>query len=229
MGNRSSTDPKLGQEIHDYLETKGVSTPMLKVPHGMPALQSAQISEIQGHLTSVMRVLGLDLSDDSLKETPLRIAKMFVNETYWGLDPANFPKCTTVDNKMGYDEMVLEKNIKIMSECEHHFRPIHGVAHIAYIPKDKVLGLSKLNRVADYFARRPQIQERLTEQIYHALTYILDTDNVAVVIDAEHFCVKQRGIEDVNSSTITSKLGGDFKDNPNTRAEFMRFVTSCRS
>lgn len=224
MANRSSTDPALGRNIQALLEQKGVATPVLKAP----MLQSpAQVAEITGYLEKVMDVLGLDRTDDSLKETPLRVAKMFVNENYWGLNPDNFPKCTTVENKMGYDEMVLEKNIKIMSECEHHFRPIHGVAHIAYIPKDKVLGLSKLNRVADYFSRRPQIQERLTEQIYHALAHILGTENVAVVIDAEHFCVKQRGIEDVNSSTLTSKLGGDFKNNPNTRAEFMRFVTGC--
>lgn len=224
MANRSSTNPALGREIQALLEEKGVATPVLKAA----LLQSPeQVAEITGYLEKVMDVLGLDRTDDSLKETPLRVAKMFVNENYWGLNPDNFPKCTTVENKMGYDEMVLEKNIKIMSECEHHFRPIHGVAHIAYIPKDKVLGLSKLNRVADYFSRRPQIQERLTEQIYHALAHILGTENVAVVIDAEHFCVKQRGIEDVNSSTLTSKLGGDFKTNPNTRAEFMRFVTGC--
>lgn len=224
MANRSSTNPALGQEIQALLEEKGVATPVRKAA----LLQSPeQVAEITGYLEKVMDVLGLDRTDDSLKETPLRVAKMFVNENYWGLNPDNFPKCTTVENKMGYDEMVLEKNIKIMSECEHHFRPIHGVAHIAYIPKDKVLGLSKLNRVADYFSRRPQIQERLTEQIYHALAHILGTENVAVVIDAEHFCVKQRGIEDVNSSTVTSKLGGDFKNNPNTRAEFMRFVTAC--
>lgn len=224
MANRSSTNPALGREIQALLEEKGVATPVRKAA----LLQSPeQVAEITGYLEKVMDVLGLDRTDDSLKETPLRVAKMFVNENYWGLNPDNFPKCTTVENKMGYDEMVLEKNIKIMSECEHHFRPIHGVAHIAYIPKDKVLGLSKLNRVADYFSRRPQIQERLTEQIYHALAHILGTENVAVVIDAEHFCVKQRGIEDVNSSTLTSKLGGDFKNNPNTRAEFMRFVTGC--
>lgn len=229
MANRSSTDPALGQIVQEYLEKQGVATPTRKYAHELSPGDNNKIERITPLLTQVMGVLGLDLDDDSLKETPLRIAKMFVNETYWGLDPANFPKCTTVENKMGYDEMVLEKNIKIMSECEHHFRPIHGVAHIAYIPNKKVLGLSKLNRIADYFSRRPQIQERLTEQIYHALTLILGTDNVAVVIDAEHFCVKQRGIEDVNSSTVTSKLGGDFKKNPETRAEFMRFVTSCKS
>lgn len=226
MANRSSTDPKLGLEIQNYLEKMGVATPVVapKIINFDKDKSSQQVEEITRHLEKVMDVLGLDRTDDSLKETPLRIAKMFVKETYWGLNPENFPKCTTVENKMGYDEMVLEKNIKIMSECEHHFRPIHGVAHIAYIPKNKVLGLSKLNRIADYFARRPQIQERLTEQIYHALAYVLETPDVAVVIDAEHFCVKQRGIEDLNSSTVTSKLGGVFKSDPHTRAEFMALI-----
>lgn len=223
MANRSSTDPALGHIVHEYLESKGVGTPVIACAHD----NQGKMDEITDHLSSVMDILGLDRTDDSLKETPRRIAKMFVNEIYWGLDPNNFPKCTTVENKMGYDEMVLEKNIKIMSECEHHFRPIHGVAHIAYIPKNKVLGLSKLNRIADYFSRRPQIQERLTEQIFHALTLILETDNVAVVIDAEHFCVKQRGIEDINSSTVTSKLGGVFKTDPNTRNEYMSLARAC--
>ena len=125
---------------------------------------------------------------------------------------------------MGYDEMVLEKDIRIMSDCEHHLRTISGVAHVAYIPANKVLGLSKLNRIVEYFARRPQIQERLAEQIYHALVFILGTEDVAVVIDAEHFCVKQRGVEDINSHTITSKLGGDFKNDRDTRAEFMSLI-----
>lgn len=222
MANRTKTDPTLGRNVQKYLEELGVATPVITSAYDT----EGKLVEINEHVSAIMDVLGLDRTDDSLKETPSRIAKMFVNEIYWGLNPDNFPKCTTVENKMGYDEMVLEKNVKIMSECEHHFRPIHGVAHIAYIPKNKVLGLSKLNRVADYFARRPQIQERLTEQIYYALTYILETDNVAVVVDAEHFCVKQRGIEDINSSTITSKLGGDFKNNPETRAEFMRFINA---
>lgn len=226
----SKTDPALGAKVHEYLKTKGVETPTLESPLITSTEQdetSFKVDEITKHYEKIMDVLGLDRTDDSLGDTPRRIAKMMVQEIYQGLNTDNFPKCTTVANKMGYDEMVMEKNVKIMSECEHHFRPIHGVAHIAYIPKDKVLGLSKLNRIADYFSRRPQIQERLTEQIYHALVYILETENVAVVIDAEHFCVKQRGIQDINSATITSKLGGDFKHNPDTRAEFMRFVTGA--
>jgi GTP cyclohydrolase I len=146
---------------------------------------------------------------------------MYVEETFYGLQIDNFPKITVVENEFNYDEMLVEKNINIMSVCEHHFVGIVGKATIAYIPNGTVIGLSKLNRVAEYFARRPQVQERLTAQIYHALCYILETDQVAVVIDADHFCVKSRGIEDTGSSTVTSKLGGGFKDDAATRAEFM--------
>ena len=136
-----------------------------------------------------MKALGMDLSDDSLSETPKRVAKMLVHETLWGLDYEAFPKCTTVSNKMGYNEMVVERNVNVQSNCEHHALPIYGVATVAYVPKDKVLGLSKINRVVEYFSKRPQIQERLTEQVFHALQFILETTDVAVMIDAEHFCV----------------------------------------
>ena len=149
---------------------------------------------------------------------------MYHHEIFWGLDYEAFPKCTTVNNKMKYDEMVIEKNINVQSNCEHHFVIIDGKATIAYIPKEKVLGLSKMNRIVEYFSKRPQIQERLTEQIYYALQYILETDNIAVLINAEHFCVKSRGVEDVGSSTITSKLGGCFKSDSSVRAEFMGIV-----
>jgi len=175
-----------------------------------------------------MTMLGLDLNDDSLIETPKRIAKMYVNEIFWGLDYEAFPKCTTVDNKMKYDEMVIERNVNVQSNCEHHFVVIDGVATVGYIPNEKVLGLSKINRVVEYFSKRPQIQERLTEQIYYALQYILDTDNIGVVIDAQHFCVKSRGVEDVGSSTVTSKLGGVFKSDPSVRSEFMNIVNNCK-
>jgi GTP cyclohydrolase I len=173
-----------------------------------------------------MEKLGLDLKDDSLIETPKRVAKMYVNEVFWGLDYDAFPKCTAVDNKMKYDEMVVERNINVQSNCEHHFVVIDGVATVGYIPKQKVLGLSKINRVVEYFSKRPQIQERLTEQIYHALQYILETDDIGVVVHAQHFCVRSRGVEDVGSSTVTSKLGGCFKNEPAVRAEFMRLVTT---
>jgi GTP cyclohydrolase I len=164
------------------------------------------------------------LSDDSLIETPKRVAKMWINEIYWGLEPKNFPKCTTVDNKMHYDEMVIERNITSMSTCEHHLVTIDAKAFVAYIPNEKVLGLSKLNRIVEYFSRRPQIQERLTAQIAETLKFILGTDNVAVVVDGVHYCVKSRGVEDVTSSTITSSLHGCFREVPEARAEFMNFV-----
>ena len=171
-------------------------------------------------------MLNLDLSDDSLKETPRRFAKMLVYETMWGLDYNNFPKCTTVENRMLYDEMVTVKDITVHSVCEHHFQNFDGYATIAYIPHNKILGLSKFPRIVDFFSRRPQIQERLTEQIFYALNYILETDNIAVAINAEHSCVRNRGIRDQNSSTITSRLGGVFKENPSAKAEFMAFFNS---
>lgn len=218
--NTTKTDPTLGKQIHEHLLSLGVETPTV-----MNNLVSAEKTElIEGHFKNIMQTLGMDLTDDSLQDSPRRVAKMFVNEIFWGLSPDNFPKCTAIENKMGYDEMVLERDINVTSCCEHHFVTINGVAHVAYIPRTKVLGLSKLNRVVEYFSRRPQVQERLTEQVYHALSYILDTPDVAVVIDAEHFCVKARGIEDPHSSTITSKLGGAFKAEPELRAEFMHLI-----
>jgi GTP cyclohydrolase I len=218
--NTTKTDPVLGKQIHEHLIKLGVETPTV-----INELESKQKTTlIEGHFRSIMQTLGMDLTDDSLQDSPGRVAKMFVNEIFWGLNPENFPKCTAIENKMGYDEMVLERDINVTSCCEHHFVTINGVAHVAYIPDKKVLGLSKLNRVVEYFSRRPQVQERLTEQVYHALSFILETPNVAVVIDAEHFCVKARGIEDPHSSTITSKLGGAFKSEPELRAEFMHLI-----
>lgn len=219
--NLKKTDPKLGKEIHEHLIKCGVETPVkfLDIP------AKDKIESIQAKFTDIMKILGLDLSDDSLAETPNRVAKMFVTEIFYGLDPSNFPKCTTVENKMQYDEMVVERNINVQSNCEHHFVTIDGIANVAYIPNTKVLGLSKLNRIVEYFSKRPQIQERLTEQIYYALQYVLETDNIAVLIKATHHCVRSRGVEDINSNTITSKLGGCFKSDPAVRAEFMRLIS----
>jgi GTP cyclohydrolase I len=166
----------------------------------------------------------MDMSDDSLMETPKRMAKMWVNETMWGLEYENFPKCTAVQNKMHYDEMVIEKDVTVMSQCEHHGVVIDGVAHIAYIPNHKVLGLSKLNRVTEYFSKRPQIQERLTVQIAEALKFILETQDVAVIVDAKHYCVKSRGVEDMLSSTTTSHMSGVFRDKSEPRAEFLQLI-----
>jgi GTP cyclohydrolase I len=183
-----------------------------------------KIDHIEAHFTHIMRILGLDLSDDSLIDTPKRVAKMYVNEIFWGLDYEAFPKCTAVDNKMKYNEMVCERNINVQSNCEHHFVVIDGLATVAYVPNQKVLGLSKINRIVEYFSKRPQIQERLTEQIFHTLQYILDTEDVAVMIDAKHYCVASRGVEDTGSSTVTSKLGGGFKSDPAARAEFYQLA-----
>lgn len=225
--NKTKTDPELGIKVHEHLLAKGVETPLAQHHEYKDLDRKGKIDLIEKHFTEIMRVLGLDLKDDSLMETPKRVAKMYVNEIFWALDFEAFPKCTVVDNKMKYDEMVVERNINVQSNCEHHLVVIDGLATVAYIPNQKVLGLSKINRIVEYFSKRPQIQERLTEQIYHALQYILETDNIGVVINAQHFCVKSRGVEDTGSSTITSKLGGCFKDD-RVRAEFMGIVNSCR-
>jgi len=218
--NKTKTDPELGQKVHEHLVKVGVETPTVNNSID----RKAKIEIIENAFTNIMLTLGLDLSDDSLIETPKRVAKMYVNEIFWGLDYDAFPKCTTVDNKMKYNEMVCERNVNVQSNCEHHFVIIDGLATVAYVPKDRVLGLSKINRIVEYFSKRPQIQERLTEQIFHTLQYILDTEDVAVMIDAQHYCVKSRGVEDTGSSTVTSRLGGGFKTDPAARAEFYQIA-----
>jgi GTP cyclohydrolase I len=215
--NKQKTDADLGRKIHEYLLKMGVETPTIE----NNLSRTDKIDIIERKFKDIMETLGLDLSDDSLIETPKRVAKMYVGEIFWGLDYDAFPKCTTVNNKMKYNEMVVERNVNVQSNCEHHFVIIDGLATVAYVPKDKVLGLSKINRIVEYFSKRPQIQERLTEQVFHALCYILETDNVAVMIDAQHYCVKSRGVEDTGSSTVTCKLGGGFKTDPAARAEFL--------
>lgn len=214
----SKLDGNLGRQVEQYLISKGVQTPIIS--SALEQSPEYKITEIQKHMTSIMELLGLDLSDDSLVETPKRVAKMYVNELFYGLLPENFPKATTVENKMGYAGMVREKHVAVKSACEHHFVIIDGLATVAYIPKDKVLGLSKINRIVNYFSRRPQIQERLTEQIFHALVYILGTEDVAVYIDAKHYCVSHRGAQDVNSVTDSARLGGSFLTNDALRSEF---------
>lgn len=210
-------DIELGKQVHNHLVSVGIETPMTD----LVSLSSHDKKlVIENNFREIMKTLGLDMSDDSLIETPHRFAKMLVDETMWGLCYNTFPKCTTVENKMKYDEMVVERNIRVQSNCEHHFQPIVGKAHVAYIPKDRVLGLSKIPRIVEFFARRPQIQERLTEQVYHALSYILGTENVAVSIEAEHLCVSQRGVRDTGASTVTTRLGGVFKEDPSVRSEF---------
>ncbi len=225
MLSKEKSDPALGLKIHQHLLEHKVETPItgLVLSHA-----EHKIKTIEPLLKQVWETLGLDLTDDSLAETPKRIAKMLVLEKFYGLDYSNFPKATTVENKFKYDEMVLERKIKINSICEHHGIEIIGQAHIAYIPDRRVLGLSKLNRIADFFSRRPQIQERLTEQIYFALQFILETHNIAVCIDAEHMCVKTRGIMDACSDTVTSKLGGTFRL-PEVRNEFYNLISLNRN
>jgi len=215
--NKTKCDPDLGLKVHAHLVKMGVETPY--EDNGID--RKIKIELIEKSFSAIMRTLGLDLSDDSLIETPKRVAKMYVNEIFWGLDYEAFPKCTTVDNKMKYNEMVCERNINVQSNCEHHFVVIDGLATVAYVPKDRVLGLSKINRIVEYFSKRPQIQERLTEQIFHTLQFILDTEDVAVMIDAQHYCVKSRGVEDTGSSTVTTRLGGGFKSDPAARNEFL--------
>ena len=182
-----------------------------------------KIEVIKDDVRHIMETLGLDLSDDSLKGTPNRVAKMFVNEIFGGLDPEKKPKASTFDNKYQYGEMLVEKNITVYSTCEHHFLPIVGRAHVAYISNGTVVGLSKINRIVDYFSKRPQVQERLTIQIVKELQDVLNTQDVACVIDAKHLCVNSRGIRDIESSTVTSEFGGKFKDKE-TKREFLDYI-----
>ena len=178
---------------------------------------------IQEHVRSILETLGMDLTDDSLKGTPLRVAKMFVNETFGGLHPNEKPKASTFKNSYKYGEMLVEKNITVYSTCEHHLLPIVGKAHVAYISNGSVVGLSKMNRIVDYYAKRPQVQERLTLQIVQELQKVLGTQDVACVIDAKHLCVNSRGISDVASSTVTSEFGGLFKTEEKKR-EFLDYI-----
>ena len=182
-----------------------------------------KIDVIKDDVRHIMETLGLDLTDDSLNGTPLRVAKMFVNEVFGGLNPGKKPNASTFKNKYKYGEMLVEKNITLYSTCEHHLLPIVGKAHVAYISNGKVIGLSKMNRIVDYFAKRPQVQERLTIQIVKELQEILNTKDVACVIDAKHLCVNSRGIRDIDSSTVTSEFGGKFKKEK-VKREFLDYI-----
>ncbi|MBY5979381.1 GTP cyclohydrolase I FolE [Ferrimonas balearica] len=204
--------------VRDTLIARGLETPLVD-----SELNNEQkYARIKGLMAEVMGTLGLDLGDDSLRETPHRIAKMYVEEIFAGLDYEQFPKLCVIDNKMGVDEMVKVKEISLVSTCEHHFVTIDGTATVAYIPDKKVIGLSKINRIVQFFGRRPQVQERLTQQVLVALQTLLGTSNVAVSIQATHYCVKARGVMDASSYTETTALGGVFKTKAATRAEFLR-------
>ena len=184
-----------------------------------------KITQIEGHFEKIMDILGLDLTDDSLKDTPKRVAKMYVKEIFSGLNPANKPKISVFDNIYDYDEMLVERDINVQSSCEHHFLPFVGRAHVAYIPNDKVIGLSKINRVVEYYCKRPQVQERLTIQIATELKRVLGTEDVAVYIESKHMCVAMRGIKDDHSSTVTSSYSGKFKER-DCRKEFLQAIRS---
>ena len=200
------------------LVEQGLETPMIE--NGLT--RDEKYSRIRESMKDIVTTLGQDLQDDSLTETPHRIAKMYVDELFGGLDYSNFPKISVIDNKMGVEEMVKVDNISVISTCEHHFVTIDGASRVAYIPTNKIIGLSKINRIVRFFAQRPQVQERLTQQILVALQTLLETDDVAVTIDATHYCVKSRGVMDSNSSTQTTALGGQFKEDKSMRAEFLK-------
>ena len=224
--SREKSDPQLGERVHKHLVALGIETPITDLVNEPDAEKIAKITKLQ---EESLKVLGLDLTDDSLIDTPARIAKMYVKELFYGLQYANFPKCTEVDNKIHYDEMVIER-CSIKSVCEHHL-VYFGTSHrpdlscwVAYMPGDKVLGLSKLSRIVDFFSRRPQIQERLTVQIAETIKLITGTDNVAVVMKGQHFCVLTRGVEDSDGVTITSSLNGDFRTDPRLRSEMMSLI-----
>ena len=204
--------------VRQALVERGLETPL--VPNGLS--RDERYQRIAAAFTDITRTLGLDLTDDSLCETPHRIAKMYVDEIFSGLDYSQFPKISVIENKMQVEEMVQVDDIDLVSTCEHHFVTIDGSARVAYIPRDKVIGLSKINRIVRFFSQRPQVQERLTQQILVALQTLLETEDVAVSIDAVHYCVKSRGVMDTNSRTRTTSLGGAFKTDASTRAEIPR-------
>lgn len=208
-------------EIGDEHIMTGIETPMVKDAFVKSDTEKKEI--IVFHFKKIMETMGLDLTDDSLKGTPERVAKMYIDEIFSGLNPANKPKVALFDNKYKYNEMLVEKNISFYSNCEHHFVPIFGKAHVAYISNGKVIGLSKLNRIVQYFSKRPQVQERLTIQIADELKRVLGTEDVAVFIDAKHLCVSSRGIKDDTSSTVTVYYGGAFQ-NESTRNEFLNYI-----
>jgi GTP cyclohydrolase IA len=215
------TDPTLGEEVRQHLVKVGLETPMNYSDVQLD--NHHKINQIEHHFAKIMQTLGLDLEDDSLCDTPKRVAKMYVKEIFYGLNYDNFPKCTRIQNKMGINNsFVLERNINVQSNCEHHFVIIDGKATVAYIPRDTILGLSKLNRIVEFFAKRPQVQERLTEQIAEAISYITGSPDVAVYIVGVHYCVKSRGIQDVGSSTMTLATRGAFSEEKSEiRREFL--------
>ena len=220
-GNAISLNDMTAEEIGNNHIMTSIDTPMKK--DAFKLTDDEKIKKIEANFREIMETLGLDLRDDSLKGTPERVAKMYVKEIFSGLDPANKPKIALFENRYQYNQMLVEKDITFYSNCEHHFVPIFGKAHLAYISNGKVIGLSKLNRIVQYFAKRPQVQERFTMQIAKELQNVLKTEDVAIIIDAKHLCVSSRGIQDSNAATITSFYGGKFQEEA-TKQEFLKYV-----
>ena len=221
--SNQSTGLADSDSLGDLHIATAADTPLL--PQAFRLSDPEKVERIAGHFAEIMRILGLDLRDDSLRGTPQRVAKMYVQEIFGGLNPANKPAVTTFENTYNYHRLVIERNIPLQSTCEHHFQPIFGVVHIGYIPNGKVVGLSKLNRIADYYARRPQVQERLTMQIAEELKRAMRTEDVAVYIDAKHMCVQARGVQHHGASTITAEYSGKFL-NELTKQEFLQAIHS---
>lgn len=223
MLEKSKTDKVLGEQIQGLLEGIGLHTPA--VYRQNPLTDGEKISYIEDQIRKILDVLGFDLNDDSMRDTPERVAKMMVLEQFWGMATENFPKMTTFEKKRcEYDQMVLERDIPFVSQCAHHLQAIIGKATIAYIPNGRIVGLSKLNRLVEYFSRRPQTQETLTEQIQKSLQYVLETDNVAVSLTATHNCVACRGVGHFGCSTTTNAFGGAFLATPVVREELLKFL-----
>jgi len=220
-GEDIEEEKELFEEMGEAHAFSSTDTPLR--PDAFEMDDDTKMDLIEQHFKKIMHVLGLDLNDDSLKGTPRRVAKMYVKELFGGLNPENKPKARLFDNKYQYNQMLVEKSITFYSNCEHHFVPIIGKAHVAYISSGKVIGLSKLNRIVQYYARRPQVQERLTMQIAEELKNVLETDDVAVVMMADHLCVASRGIQDVNSVTVTAEYSGKFED-PDVKSEFLKYL-----
>jgi GTP cyclohydrolase I len=219
--NTQSNDSLDFDEIGDDHLFNSIETPLR--PDAFAMDDEDKMELIEKHFRHIMEIMGLDLKDDSLKGTPKRVAKMYIKEIFSGLDPKNKPNIALFDNKYNYDQMLVEKDIAVFSNCEHHFVPIYGKAHVAYISSGKVIGLSKLNRIVEYYSKRPQVQERLTVQIANELREALQTEYIAVVIDARHMCVQSRGVRDSGSSTITSYYGGKFAEDA-TKKEFLSYL-----
>lgn len=218
----SSTDHELGKRVAAHLAFKNCESPL--DPSFKHALGAATLARVRSNQHDTLSVLGLDVKDESIKDTPNRVAKMYCEEIFVGLDYDNFPKCTTFPNSSNNNELVISKGSVVLSMCEHHLLPFFGKACVGYIPNHKLVGLSKLNRVVEFFSRRPQVQERLGQQIFHALSLILETEDIAVTIEAEHMCMRFRGIQQAGTSTVTSFMGGRFMAKPELRQEFLNLT-----